>query len=322
MPKETFAPKLDRETNKLSQQIATGLASINRTLKTPPYTEIDPNKLVTHLVFTSDSLSDLQEKEKAKRPIRKLFPYYDELVALGVEPVNIERAYCRVSDDMPYDRDLLRAPSQLVVPRNFFTYFRNPTAGVSIVTTALDLLGAPKPRKIEKPELISFARNVLKNNVVENLSKKIIADSGLDHENPMFDHVKTKVYEDLDSEQTQFYFFGAQILGVMEGQEVDSCTFNTGSDLHQGIARLLAEPVIQTALPSLGYNRVETNVIMREFKDFNKDGLILLREATGINLRTDETSTESTHYETQENYKLLLSMYLNSQIPLLSIGKI
>lgn len=319
MPKETFAPKLDRETNKLSQQIATGMASINRTLRTPPYTEIDPNKLVTHLVFTSDSLSDLQKKEKDKRPIRKLFPYHDELVALGVNPVSIEKAYHRLSEEMPYERDLLRNPSQLVVPRNFFTYFSNPTAGVSIVVTALDLLGAPEPRKIEKPELISFARNVLKNNVVEDLSKKVIADSGLDPENPMFDHVRTRIHEDLDSEQTQFYFFGAQILGVMKGQEIDSCTFNTGSDLHQGIARILAEPIVQTALPSMGYNPVETNVIMREFEDFNKDDLILLRDSTGFDLRPDEVSTVT---ERRENYRFLLNLYLNSQIPLLSIDKI
>ena len=315
MKSETFAPKLNKETNKLSQQIATGLIAINRTLKTPPYTEIDPNKLVTHLLFTNDTLSDFQEREKAQRPIRKIFPYFDELVELGVEPASIERAFYRVSEDMPYDRDLFRSPSQMVVPRNFFKFFSNPTAGVSIVITALDILGAPQPRKIEKPELKSIARKALKKSTIEDLSNKIIAGSGLEPSDPMFDHVKTRICEDLDSEQTQFFFFGAQITGVLDGQEIDSCAFNTGSDLHQKIARLLAEPIIQTVLPKLGYNPADTNTIMRELKDFNKDALISLREATGINLWQDGESTM------QENYKLLLSIYLNSQIPLLNIDK-
>lgn len=312
--REAIAPKLDREISKVKQLLDKFLPPINRALRTQPFAEVDPSKLITEFVVIKGSSNDFQEKEKTEKPIRKRYPYYDELMALGIKPEEIESIFYDKSESVPYDRDLLLNPSQLIVPKNFPKLFAYPDVGIPNLITVIDMFGAPQLKEVKEPQIKSFARNVLREQATETLGK-IIMDSGLDPQSPIFDHVKTGIYQDLDGERTQFFFFGAQLLGVLDGQTVDCCAFRTGVGLHEGIARILALPVLQIALPSLGFNPIDSHKIMQEVTKTTEEGVELLNESTGINFRSDAALSQREKFE---NYKLLLSIYLNSQIPLIS----
>lgn len=303
-------PKLDKETAKALEVIRTkALPSINRTLKTPLFAEFDPNRLITKIAVAEEI--DIRKKEKTEKPIRQAFPYYDELVQLGVNSKAIENVcYCK-PEEMPYYRDV-QNPSQLTIPKNFSRFFNGSMASVVNAIITLNMRGAPKPKEIKKTQIKSIAKEMLSDYAQISLTQ-IILDSGLDPQNPKFDHVKAKILQDLDVETTRIFFVGAQILGALDGQSADDSTFATGVNLHENIITLLAYPILLNTLPELGMNPITANSIKKEVTGKNKELGKIVREEIELDSGQDRVGIED------EDYNILLNLYLKSQIPYIAM---
>lgn len=315
MPRETPGTyKPDKDEAKFYKDLEhRGIPSINRALKRH-IDGIDQDKFITTVSIMGGSTNTLLEETRAKKPIRNTFPYFDELVSLGIKPETIEGEFYQVSEEKPYDRDTLHNPGLLRVPKSFPRFFQYPAAGVTTTIIMLDILGAPKPKEVEDPQVKEVARRMLRKHAIDTLLRKFIAQSGADFEDPKFDSVKMRIQQDLDAQTTRFFFFGAQILGVLEGQELDKGTFMSGDELHENIAFLLAKPVLETVLIDFKTNLIDQNGLMHEFKRKAPNAVTTINEETGLDLSTQWSATKG---ETTDDYRDLASLYLNSQIPLL-----
>lgn len=320
MTVERRAHRSEKEFAKINEAIDSKiLPVINRVFDNPIFEKINHNKLIAKLATAEETTSDFKEKMTADKSITKIFPYYDELVTLGVKPDIIESNFCNVSDDAPYDRDILNHPEQLNIPKDFPALFENPMIGMTALIATLDTLGLPEPREIKDQKMQYIARKAIKKHTNEVLLKEMIVKSGLNPEDTRFDNVKAVINQDLHAETTLFFFFGGQILGLLEGQNLDACAFSASEDLHKAAAYVLAEPVIKAVFDARKINPIEVNVFMRQFRENNKEALPLIKEHISIDL--DRRPSLSEKDERLENYKVLLDLYINSQIPLIAMDR-
>lgn len=290
------------------------LPIINQVLQTGHYIKLNPDRLINKLTATGCSIKELQEREKKENPIDRLFPYYKDLLLLGVKSITIEQAFNRVSDSVPYIRKSFESPEQIDVSKNFFIGFDNPVIGITHLLISLDILRAPEIRKINDPELKESARKIVEKNVVEGTLRKIIQNSSENFEDPKFDDVKARIRQDLASPKTTFYLFGALIGTTFDDQSLDESSLSSDSALHREIAHLLAFPALKLVLANLGINPLQVNSILSDTKRHIKIEAEHIKKGTEIDL-SDEAQGE----DWAISYRRLLDLYLNSQIPYLTM---
>jgi len=290
------------------------LPSINQVLQTGRYIKLNPDRLINKLTATGCSIKELQEREKKENPIDRLFPYYKDLLLLGIKPITMEQVFNRVSDSVPYISKPFGSPKQIDVSKNFFIGFDNPIIRTAYLFISLDILRAPEIRKINDPELKESARKIVEKNVVEGTLRKIIQNSGENFEDPKFNNVKARIRQDLASPKTTFYLFGALIGTTLDDQNLDESSLGSDSTLHREIAHLLAFPALKLVLANLCINPLQINSILLDTKRQIKIEAKHMKEETGIDL-SDGVQNE----DMARNYRRLLDLYLNSQIPYLTM---
>lgn len=274
---------------------------------------IDSKKLITEITFSEDSPEEMRLKQEKEKQIEQIFPYYNELVELGVSPLLIKNHFYMTTEETPYNRDLLNNPTRLNMQKSKPSSFRYPELSVARLIAELDTLGLPQIKEVTDPEVKSRSKEFLKENVINSFLKRIIADSGLKFDDPRFDHIKTKISQDIDDDQTGVFLFGEQILGLLPGQKPDYCAFSTGGRINHAIAHLLAMPIIKNALINMKIDPISTNEVMRTIKKENEEDISIIKDEIGIDMNQNLSSTDN------ENYRLLLKIFTNSEIRLLTL---